>query len=247
MKNEEFGAFMNKKFIIAAIICFIIIGFLGWLIVLSDEIQSKKEKEMLPTKIGQKVWTYNMNKYQWREYQKTDDEQSKNEIILQVQAPEGNGGYTSYNLITGNAQVPKEDVWVGEGSQEFLKGKKLYSYYPRTFEYYEIIFNGVKFVPRKLSKDEIKTILKGYDFIYVSDLKKSTVSIPYSKRHNKFAVINDIGDDFYKYYIIPNDSKKMEIGDFSDQFILKDNNINIKLQRLEGCSKAYPCFDINVK
>lgn len=238
---------MNKKYIIAAIICFIIIGFLGWLIVLSDEAQEKKEREMLPTKIGQKVWTYNMNKYQWREYQKTDDEQSKNEIILQVQAPEGNGGYTSYNLITGNAQVPKEDVWVGEGSQEFLKGKKLYSYYPRTFEYYEIIFNGVKFVPRKLSKDEIKTILKGYDFIYVSDLKKSTVSIPYSKRHNKFAVINDIGDNFYKYYIIPNDSKKMEIGDFSDQFILKDNNINIKLQRLEGCSKAYPCFDINVK
>lgn len=238
---------MNKKYIIAAIICFIIIGFLGWLIVLSDEAQEKKEREMLPTKIGQKVWTYNMNKYQWREYQKTDDEQSKNEIILQVQAPEGNGGYTSYNLITGNAQVPKEDVWVGEGSQEFLKGKKLYSYYPRTFEYYEIIFNGVKFVPRKLSKDEIKTILKGYDFIYVSDLKKSTVSIPYSKRHNKFAVINDIGEDFYKYYIVPNDSKKMEIGDFSDQFILKDNNINIKLQRLEGCSKAYPCFDINVK
>lgn len=238
---------MNKKYIIAAIICFIIIGFLGWLIVLSDEAQEKKEREMLPTKIGQKVWTYNMNKYQWREYQKTDDEQSKNEIILQVQAPEGNGGYTSYNLITGNAQVPKEDVWVGEGSQEFLKGKKLYSYYPRTFEYYEIIFNGVKFVPKKLSKDEIKTILKGYDFIYVSDLKKSTVSIPYSKRHNKFAVINDIGDNFYKYYIVPNDSKKMEIGDFSDQFILKDNNINIKLQRLEGCSKAYPCFDINVK
>lgn len=238
---------MNKKYIIAAIICFIIIGFLGWLIVLSDEAQEKKEREMLPTKIGQKVWTYNMNKYQWREYQKTDDEQSKNEIILQVQAPEGNGGYTSYNLITGNAQVPKEDVWVGEGSQEFLKGKKLYSYYPRTFEYYEIIFNGVKFVPRKLSKDEIKTILKGYDFIYVSDLKKSTVSIPYSKRHNKFTVINDIGDNFYKYYIVPNDSKKMEIGDFSDQFILKDNNINIKIQRLEGCSKAYPCFDINVK
>lgn len=238
---------MNKKYIIAAIICFIIIGFLGWLIVLSDEAQEKKEREMLPTKIGQKVWTYNMNKYQWREYQKTDDEQSKNEIILQVQAPEGNGGYTSYNLITGNAQVPKEDVWVGEGSQEFLKGKKLYSYYPRTFEYYEIIFNGVKFVPRKLSKDEIKTILKGYDFIYVSDLKKSTVSIPYSKRHNKFAVINDIGDNFYKYYIVPNDNKKMEIGDFSDQFILKNNNINIKLQRLEGCSKAYPCFDINVK
>lgn len=238
---------MNKKYIIAAIICFIIIGFLGWLIVLSDEAQEKKEREMLPTKIGQKVWTYNMNKYQWREYQKTDDEQSKNEIILQVQAPEGNGGYTSYNLITGNAQVPKEDVWVGEGSQEFLKGKKLYSYYPRTFEYYEIIFNGVKFVPRKLSKDEIKTVLKGYDFIYVSDLKKSTVSIPYSKRHNKFAVINDIGDNFYKYYIVPNDSKKMEIGDFSNQFILKNNNINIKLQRLEGCSKAYPCFDINVK
>ena len=238
---------MNKKYLIGAILCFVIIGFLGWFIVLSDEAQEKKEQSMLPTKIGQKLWTYNMNKYQWREYQKTDDDESKEEIILQVQAPEGNGGYTSYNLITGNAQVPKEDVWVGEGSQEFLKGKRLYSYFPRTFEYYELIFNGVKFVPRKLAKDEIKTLLKGYELIYVSELKKSSVVLDFSKRHNKFAVINDIGDDFYKYYIVPNDSKKMEIGDFSDQFKVTEGNIDIKLQRLEGCSKAYPCYNIKVK
>ena len=38
---------MNKKYIIAAIICFIIIGFLGWLIVLSDEAQEKKEREKI--------------------------------------------------------------------------------------------------------------------------------------------------------------------------------------------------------
>ena len=31
-----------------------------------------------------------------------------------------------------------------------------YSYYPKTFEYYEVLFNGVKFVQRKLSKREIK-------------------------------------------------------------------------------------------
>lgn len=36
---------MNKKYIIAAIICFIIIGFLGWLIVLSDEAQEKKKEK----------------------------------------------------------------------------------------------------------------------------------------------------------------------------------------------------------
>lgn len=238
---------MNKKYIIGAIICFIIIGFLGWFIALSDKAQEKKEQAMLPTKIGQKVWTYNMNKYQWREYQKSDDEKSKEEIILQVQEPEGNGGYTSYNLLTGNAQVPKEDVWIGEGSQEFIKGKKLFSYFPKTFEYYEIVFNGVKFVPRKLSKDEIKTLLKGYDLIYVSELKKSPVSLSYSKRHSKYAIINDIGEDFYKYYIIPNDSKKMVIGDYSDLFKVNEGNITIKLQRLEGCSKAYPCFDINIK
>lgn len=236
---------MKKNYIIGVILGLIAVLFLGWFIVWSDKTKEKEIKSSMP-KIGQKLWTYNMNKYQWREYNASDDDNSKDEIILQAQEPVGNGGYTSYHLLSGNAQVPKEDVWVGEGSEEFLKGKKLYSYYPKNFEFYEIIFNGVKFVPRKLSENEIKDVVNGYEIILVSQLKKSPVTIKYSKFKNKYLILNDTGDNFYKYYIIPNDSKKMEIGKFSNQFKVM-NKVDIKIQRLEGCSKAYPCYEINVE
>ncbi len=59
-------------------------------------------------------------------------------------------------------------------------------------------------------------------------------------------VINDGNINFYKYYIIPNDSKKMEIDRFSNQFKVSEK-VEIRIQRLEGCSKAYPCYDINIE
>ena len=236
---------MNKNYIIGLIIGFVLICLFSWYMVDSDKRAEQKAKSMLP-RIGQKLWTYNMNKHQWREYDKNDDDESKEEIILQVQEPEGNGGYTSYHLLTGNAQVPKEDVWIGEGSEEFINNKKLYSYYPKTFEYYEIIFNGVKFVPRKLNEKEILTVLKGYEPIKVSELKKGNLKIKYSKMHDKYVLLNDGDVNFYKYYIVPNDSKKMEIGTFSNQFKITEK-VDIKIQRLEGCSKAYPCYEINIE
>ena len=65
-------------------------------------------------------------------------------------------------------------------------------------------------------------------------------------KENQFVLINDIGDDFYKYYIIPNDSQKLQLGEFSNLFTVTDK-VDIKIQRLEGCSKAYPCFEISIK
>ena len=62
--------------------------------------------------------------------------------------------------------------------------------------------------------------------------------------NNKFLILNDIGDKFYKYYVVPNDSQKLQLGDFSDQFKVSDK-VNIKLQRLEGCTKAYPCYELD--
>lgn len=236
---------MNKKYIIGSIIALFCIALFSYSIYFSDKKSEEQTNSMIP-RIGQRVWTYNMNTHVWQKYDKHDEDDSKEDIILQVQEPVGNGGYTSYHLLTGNAQVPKEDVWMGEGSEEFLVGNKLYSYFPKTFEFYEVIFNGVKFVPRKLSLDEIKQIFKGYEIIKMSALKNNSINIDYSKRNNKFIVLNDIGGDFYKYYIIPNDSKKMEIDRFSNQFKVYDK-VQIRLQRIEGCSKSYPCYEINIK
>lgn len=240
------GTEMNKNYILGVIIAFILIGLFTWFIYSSDKEAEEMNNAMMP-RIGQKLWTYNMNAHAWKKYnQRTDMDDSKDIIILQVQEPVGSGGYTSYHLLTGNAQVPKEDVWVGEGSQEFLVGKKLYSYFPKTFEFYELIFNGVNFKPRKLSKQEISTLFKSYEIIDVSKLEKGTLTLGFSKHKNEFLILNDSGDDFYKYYIIPNESKKMEIGEYSNQFKVKDK-VQIKIQRLEGCSKAYPCYEINFK
>ena len=237
----------NKvRYIIGSVIALCIVAIFTLFLHYSDTQEKDINNSWMP-RIGQKLWTYNMNKHAWQEYNKDlDDDDSKDTIILQVQEPEGNCGYTSYHLLTGNGQVPKEDIWVGEGSQEFLVGKKLYSYYPKTFEFYEIVFNGVIFKTRKLNKKEVQEIQKGFEIIDVSTLQKGTLNLKYSRKNNKYLVLNDSGEDFYKYYIVPNESKKMEIGQFSNQFIVK-SKVSIKIQRLEGCSKAYPCYEINVK
>lgn len=237
---------MKKNYIIGSIILLIIVVLFPWFMVYTDSKKQEQANSMIPS-IGQKLWTYNMNAHSWYRYKETDSDESKEDIILQVQESIDNTGLTSYHLLTGNAQVPKEPVLIGEGSQEFLVGKKLYSYYPKTFEYYEVLFNGVKFVQRKLSKKEVSKLLKGYEIIDVSTLEKGTYNLKQSKLHNRFVVLNDTGDDFYKYYIVPNDSKKMELGHFSNQFRIKKSDVTIKIQRLEGCSKAYPCYEINVK
>lgn len=237
---------MKKRYIFGIIVALFVVFFFVSVLCGMDKREEEFADSMMP-RIGQKMWTYNMNKHQWHKYDKrTDDDESKDEIILQLQLPEGSEGYTSYALLTGNAQVPKEAAWIGEGSEEFLVGKTLYSYYPKQFEYYEIVFNGVKFVPRQLSVKEVSNVLKDYKIIKVSDLRKGIYNIEYSKKNNKFVILNDIGEDFYKYYIVPNDSKNLKIDNFSNQFVITGKT-DIKIQRLEGCTKAYPCYEIKVK
>jgi hypothetical protein len=235
---------MKKRYLfLGAVVVIVCLFFVS--INLAPEVNNDNSLQSAYPRIGQKLWSYNMNKHQWRAYKNGDDEKSKEEIILRVNGFEGNEGYTSYNLLTGNEQVPKEDLWIGEASQEFLNGKILYSFFPRTFEYYEIVFNGVKFIPRKLAIDEVSDLFKGYNIIKVSDLKKGTYKTDFSKKSNKFLVLNDTNEDFYKYYIVPNDSKKLEIGEFSNQFSVNDE-VEIQIQRLEGCSKSYPCYKIQI-
>ncbi len=236
---------MKKRYIFGTLFFVIAVVFFISISCSLDKNDEERINALVP-RIGQRVWTYNMNKKEWRAYNKQDEDDSKDEIVLQVQEPVGNGSYTSYRLLTGNAQVPKEDVLIGEGSQEFLRGKDLYSYFPKDFEFYQIQFNGVKFVPRKLSEKEVSEIVKGYSIIKVSDLKKGTYEVEYSKNNNRFIVLNNSDLNFYKYYIIPNDSKKFEIEEFSNQFKVNDK-VHIRLQRIEGCSKNYPCYEINVK
>lgn len=235
---------MKKRYIFLIFVVIVTIIFL-LSVMLGTKEDNASDKSNMP-RIGQYLWTYNMNKSEWREYNKNDDIKSKDYVVFQLGYPEGNGGYTVYQLLTGNSQVLKDELWFGEGSKEFLKNKTLYSYYPRLFEYYKIIFNGVTFIPDKLKAEEVEKVFKGYDVIKVSSLKKGANKIKYSKTNNKFVVINDIGENFYKYYIIPNDSKKMSIEDYSNQFSVTAP-VDIKLQRIEGCSKAYPCFDIHIE
>lgn len=237
---------MNKKYIIGTIFTIIVVVVFALLLSAYDKNIEEKSLTSIP-RIGQKIWTYNMNKRVWKSYEnKVDDDLSKEIIILQVQYPLENTGLTSYHLITGNSTVPKEDVLIGENSQEFLKNKKMYSYFPRHFEFYEVVFNGVKFIPRKLSKKEVASLFKGYNIIDVSTLEKGTLNLKYTRKNNKYMILNNSGNDFYKYYVVPNDSKKMQIGEFSNQFEVKDK-VEIKIQRLEGCSKAYPCYEVKFK
>ncbi len=197
--------------------------------------------------IGQKVWVYNMNKHEWKNFSEASDEKSKEEIILQIQEKPELPLNTSYHLLTGNAQVPTKEVILGEGSQEFLIGKNLYSYYPANFEFYEIIFNGVKFVPKLLKEKDVKSLLKDFNIIKISELvKNNPLNVKWSNLSNKFVILNDTGEKFYRYYIIPNDSHKMKIETFSNEFSVNED-VKIRLQRLEGCTSVNPCYELNIK
>ena len=235
---------MRKRYIVGTVAAVAVIIFLVNILFGTSQDEDKINTLSSP-RYGQKMWTYNMNKYEWRNYSDHDDPDSKEEIILQYQGIELDSGLTSYKLLTGNYQVPKEDVRLGEGSQEFIIGKELYSYLPRSFEYNQIVFNGVVFVSKKLSVGDVTKLFKDYEIIKLSDVQKGEYTIKRDK-HNKFLLINDGDKDFYKYYIVPNDSKKMEIEKFSNQFIVHDD-VDIKVQRLEGCTKAYPCYEIKVR
>ena len=97
---------MKKRYIFAIIaILIMVVFFLSLLLGSKDEEIS--DKSNMP-RIGQYLWTYNMNKREWHEYiRHVDDLESKDDIILQLGYPEGNGGYTVYHLSTGNMQVKK--------------------------------------------------------------------------------------------------------------------------------------------
>ena len=235
---------MKKRYIIGAVAATAIIIFLVNILFGTKQNEDKINNINGP-RLGQKLWTYNMNKYEWRSYKESDDDSSKEEIILQYQGMELDNGQTSYRLLTGNFQVPKEDVLLGEGSQEFIVGKDLYSYLPRTFEYNQVVFNGVAFVSKKLTVDEISKLFKDYQIIKLSDIQKGEYTVS-AEKNNRFMLINDGDKDFYKYYIVPNDSKKLEIEKFSNQFKVSDD-VDIKIQRLEGCTKAFPCYEISVR
>ena len=237
---------MKKRYFLWTAAALIVIIFAVTLLFGTDDSNEKKMNNINSPRIGQKLWTYNMNKYEWRNYSDHDDDDSKAEIVLQYQGFELGNGYTSYKLLTGNYQVPKEDVHIGEGSQEFLSGKNLYSYFPANFEYYQVVFNGVCFVNKKLSLDEVSELFKDYQIIKLSDVQKGDYTISRSKNKDKFILLNDGDKDFYKYYIVPNDSKSMKIDKFSNRFTVNDD-VDIKIQRLEGCTKAYPCYEIKVR
>ena len=100
---------MKKRYIAGVVGTVAVIIFLANILFSTDNNEGKLSNLNSP-RLGQKLWTYNMNKYEWHKHTEQDNDESKEEIILQYQGTELDSGYTSYKLLTGNYQVPKEDV-----------------------------------------------------------------------------------------------------------------------------------------
>lgn len=211
----------------------------------SDKQQISATDAEVP-RIGTKLWMYNMNNRSWHNFKKTDYEMNKKGyIVLQVQQDPEMPDINSYHIRTENAQVSSSPLFLGEGSKEFLVGNKLYTFYPRSFEFSEVIFNGFNFTLNKLKPEIVSKLFKGYQIISISEFKNYNLKLKYSKFNNKYIILNDVGDNFYMYYVVPNNYKKMQLGEFANQFVV-NGAVDIRLQRLEGCSKAYPCYEINI-
>ena len=232
------------KIIILAIIAILIVILFTIGIDVSDKNTSKNMSQKVP-RIGQKLWTYNIENRQWKSYSKQDYLSDKNNvIILQIKQDSQNPDVTAYDLITDNSEISNADLFIADGSIEFLNGNKLYTYFPRTFEYFEIVFNGFNFVMRRLETNDILNLFKDYKIIKLSDFANRKLDLKYSKEKSNYIIMNDIGESFYRYYITADDNNKIQIDEFSNQFSIKEP-VKIKLQRFEGCTKSYPCYEIN--
>ena len=238
---------LKEKFKITAltIIAFLFIALFAVCIDVSDKRQTNNNEFEVP-RIGQKLWMYHMNNRSWSNYKKSDYElNKKGYIVLQLQQDQEAPDITSYHLIANNSQVSHAPLFLSEGSKEFLKKNKLYSFYPRSFEISEILFNGFSFTLNKQTPKDVFNLFPGYQIIKISDFKNYSLKLKYSKANNKYIILNDVGDSFYMYYLVPNNNKKMQIGEFSNQFSVF-GTVDIRLQRLEGCTRTYPCYEINI-
>lgn len=222
--------------------------FFAILFTIGIDVSDKTPPEQISTqvpRIGQKLWTYNIKNRQWRNYNKKDYSLDKNnEIILQIQQDTQNPEVTSYNLISDNPDISVSDLFLGEGSKEFLYEEKLYSYFPRTFEYFEVVFNGFNFALRKLDQANIINIFKNYQVIELSEFKDQKLNLKYDKENSNYIILNDLGESFYMYYITSDDNSKIKIDEYSNQFKVLEP-IKVTLQRIDGCTKSYPCYEIN--
>lgn len=240
--------FMNIKNNLKIISFFILAIFFVILFVLCIDVSDKSSLEKYSNdvpRIGEKLWTYNIKNHAWRNYSQQDYELDTNkEIILKIQQNQQNSEVTAYNIITDASDISVSDLFLSEGSREFLFGTKLYSYFPRTFEYFEIIFNGFNFTLRKLSTDEIAKLFNDYQIIKLSDFKNYKLDIKYTKDKQKYIILNDSNKNFNMYYIIPAKQDGIKIENFSNQFKVLTSG-KIQLQRIEGCTKSYPCYEIN--
>ena len=76
---------IKKRYILAAIAMIILtVFFLS--ISVAPEI-SKFDIDPKMPRIGQKLWTYNMNKREWRKHSDNDEDTSKEEIVPMYQFP----------------------------------------------------------------------------------------------------------------------------------------------------------------
>ena len=77
---------MKKRYIFGVIILLIVIAFFVSVLYSLDRKEENITNAWFP-KVGQKLWTYNMNKYEWKKAPDNVAEDSKYEITLQTQLP----------------------------------------------------------------------------------------------------------------------------------------------------------------
>ena len=171
------GSMKKIKYIILALIAFFFVILFALSIDVSDKTNSNEISTQVP-RIGQNLWVYNINSRNWRNYVKKDYRLDKNtEIVLQIKQDPQNPNVTSYHLITENPDISTADLFISEGSIEFLLENKLYTYFPRTFEYFEVVFNGFNFVLRRLETSDILGLFSNYQIIKLSDFKNKSLNI----------------------------------------------------------------------
>lgn len=113
----------------------------------------------------------------------------------------GSGGFSEYEL--NNVRYDTHSTI------EYIVDKKLLGYNPHTLKFSYITFDGQKFNNEYLSDSELQKYFPNTKFIKISEFKNNQIVI--RKRpfiSEKYLLINDTNQDFYKYSLTNGKDKK---------------------------------------
>lgn len=158
-------------------------------------------------------------------------------IVLTKKTGVGSGGYSEY--------YKNDQLAFTLGSNfEFVSGPKLIAVHNNDLTFSEVVYNKGKFSEKKMSVAEVQAVFPDVKIIKISEFHKGE----YTLRKGLFEtvrvlILNDVGDDFYRYSFRPSSVKKTDVAGLIEISDMDD----VEFSHYSNNNDLYPEYEIDVE